>query len=227
MSSERPVTSDENSGRRRRRVLRSAEPWCINPGEPDYPARLNGSSLVLHGIGNRAILREPTVALICSVQCPGSVIIKTFDAIRELRDAGVVIAGGFHSPMEKECLEFLLRGKQPLIVAPARGLAGLRLPSTWRSALDAGRLLVTSPFGDEMRRTTMASALKRNEFIAALANAILIPHATPGGRAETLASKLAATGKALYTFEDAENHALMTIGAKPYCLKRIISSQRS
>ncbi|HQX52209.1 MAG TPA: hypothetical protein PLR25_19980 [Planctomycetaceae bacterium] len=32
---------------------------------------------------------------------------KTFDAIRELRDTGVVVAGGFHSPMERECLDFL------------------------------------------------------------------------------------------------------------------------
>lgn len=73
----------------------------------------------VHGIGDRAILKRRCLGLICSVQCPGSVVIKTFDAIRELRDVGVVIAGGYHSPMEKECLEFLLRGKQPVIVCPA------------------------------------------------------------------------------------------------------------
>lgn len=59
------------------------------------------------------------MGLICSVQCPGSIVIKTFDAVRELRDSGIVVAGGFHSPMEKECLDFLLRGEQPVIVCPA------------------------------------------------------------------------------------------------------------
>jgi hypothetical protein len=74
-------------------------PWTITHSNSD-----------LHGLGDRTVLRHPCLALICSVQCPGSVVIKTFDAIRELRDAGIVAAGGFHSPMEKECLEFLLRG---------------------------------------------------------------------------------------------------------------------
>ena len=54
------------------------------------------------GIGDRAIMRRKCLRLMCSVQCPGSVVIKTFDAIRELRDAGVVVVGDFHSPMEKD-----------------------------------------------------------------------------------------------------------------------------
>jgi hypothetical protein len=66
---------------------------------------------VLHRIGDEAILRQKCMGLICSVRCPGSIVIKTFDAIRELRDAGIIVAGGFHSPMEKECLDFLLRGQ--------------------------------------------------------------------------------------------------------------------
>jgi hypothetical protein len=60
----------------------------------------------LHCIGNRDILSQKCLALICSIQCLGSVVIKTFDAIRELRDAGIVVVGGFHSPMERECLDF-------------------------------------------------------------------------------------------------------------------------
>lgn len=98
--------------------------WTIRQGD-----------VSLHGIGDRAILQRKSLGLICSVQCPGSVVIKTFDAIRELRDAGIPVAGGFHSPMEKECLEFLLRGQQPVIVVLAKGLGRPRLPEPWRTAL--------------------------------------------------------------------------------------------
>jgi hypothetical protein len=48
-------------------------------------------------------------------------VIATYDAIRELRDAGVIVAGGFHSPMEGECLDFLLCGAQPVVLCPACG----------------------------------------------------------------------------------------------------------
>jgi len=88
-------------------------------------------------IGSPEILRHRRLGLICSIRCPGSIVIKTFDAIRELRDAGIVVAGGFHSPMEEECLDFLLRGEQPVIVCPPKGLARPRLPRVWR-AVTAG-----------------------------------------------------------------------------------------
>lgn len=44
-----------------------------------------------------------------------------------LRDAGVTVIGEFHSPMEKECLNILLRGSQPIIVCPARSLENMRI----------------------------------------------------------------------------------------------------
>lgn len=40
----------------------------------------------------------------CSSQCPGRVILKTFAAITAMRDEGRTLIGGFHSPMEWECL---------------------------------------------------------------------------------------------------------------------------
>ena len=48
--------------------------------------------------------------------------------------------------MERECLRLLLRGNQPVVVCPARGIDNMRIPRDWRPALDDGRLLVLSPF---------------------------------------------------------------------------------
>lgn len=48
----------------------------------------------------------------CSVRsnCLGDVILKTLDLMCELRDADAYVVSGFHSPMERECLNILLRG---------------------------------------------------------------------------------------------------------------------
>ena len=176
---------------------------------------------VLSCLGSRAILRQPSIALICSVRCPGSIVIQTFDTVRELRDANVVMIGGFHSPMEREGLDFLLRGNQPIIICSAKGLGQPRLSAVWRKAIDAGRLLLVSPFADTVRRTTKAQAQTRNEFVAAISTAVLIPHASPGGKAEAIARKVLKTGKPLFTFDDPENHTLLQLGARPYNIDEI------
>ena len=184
--------------------------WKLKHGDAD-----------VYGIGNQSILGQKYLGLICSVQCPGSVVIKTFDAIRELRDAGIVVAGGFHSPMEKECLDFLLRGEQPVIVVLAKGLDRPRLPEPWRVAIDAGRLLLLSPFRDDVRRTTKAHAQTRNEFVTARATAVLIPHASPGGKAELIARNVLERAQPLFTFEDEESKGLLQLGARPFDMDAI------
>jgi predicted Rossmann fold nucleotide-binding protein DprA/Smf involved in DNA uptake len=192
-----------------RRSLNLAN-WQIKHGDAD-----------VHGIGDKAILRQKCLGLICSVQCPGSVVIKTFDAIRDLRNASITVAGGFHSPMEKECLEFLLRGQQPVIIVLAKGLGRPRLPEPWRVAIDAGRLLLLSPFSDDIRRVTKAHAQTRNEFVAARATAVLIPHASPGGKAEVIARNVLERAKPLFTFADEENKDLLQLGARPFDMDAI------
>jgi len=140
----------------------------------------------LYSMGNLDILKHWRLGLLCSIRCPGSVILKTFDAIHELRDAGIVVVGGFHSPMERECLDLFLRGSQPVIVCPARSLIGLRIKEEGRHALKEGRLLVLSIFGPDIRRTTLVQTTARNEFVAAMADVLFIPHASGAVRLRLL-----------------------------------------
>jgi len=195
--------------------------WKIQRNDAAFPmvsvrqADGAGSSPV-YGVGDQGILRNRALGLICSVQCPGSVVIRTFDAIRELRDAGVVVAGGFHSPMERECLDFLLRGEQGVIVCEAKGLDPASLDASWRAAIDAGRLLLLSLFAADVTRKTEARARARNEFVAVLAAGLLVPYASPGGKAEAAARQVIERGQPLFTFDDDENKGLLQLGARAY-----------
>jgi hypothetical protein len=197
----------------------SATAQKIRPDHPACPAVL-GQAMAQVGvaaiwsIGNPAILELPVLGLFCSKKCPGDLIIKTFDAIRQLRDAGVPMIGGFHSPMEKECLDLLLRGKQPVVVCPARSIEEMRLPGSWKAPLAEGRLLVLSPFeGVQKRRITGELAQQRNQCVATLAHALLVPHAAPASNTEQLCLELLKQGKAVHTFESEHNHRLVGAGA--------------
>ena len=77
-------------------------------------------------IGNLQILDKPLLGFFCSTKYPGEVILRTYDLARALREARVAMIGGFHTPMEKECLALLLRGTQPMVICPARSIGFLR-----------------------------------------------------------------------------------------------------
>jgi predicted Rossmann fold nucleotide-binding protein DprA/Smf involved in DNA uptake len=191
----------------------------IERGDAGYPPLLiqrlgDAAPRTLYALGDPTILGHRLVGLICSVQCPGSIVIKTFDLVRRLRDAGTVMIGGFHSPMENDCLDLLLRGSRPVIVCPARRLRNLKLGHEGRSALVQGRLLLLSCFGEEARRMTSAQAMIRNDMVAALSTALIVPHASREGRAMTVVHHALDFGCQVFTFADAANTDLIAAGAK-------------
>ena len=150
-------------------------------------------------LGNLDLLQRRTLAFLCSVKCPGNIILQTCDLAKRLREAGVPVIGGFHSPMERECLRFLLRGKQPIIICPARSLEGMRLPSDYKKPLDQGRLLLLSPFSGKLRRATVQTSLYRNRFAAALADRFFVPYAAPTSKTEQVCRALLVSRKRVYT----------------------------
>lgn len=186
----------------------------------DYPLRLHQylgphAPTVLTALGNLDILQHTLTALFCSVQCPGRLILQTYDYVRALRDGGQAIIGGFHSPMEQECLKLLLRGGQPIVICPARSIERLRAPPDWKPALERGRLLVLSPFDSGERRATQDLARERNAFVAALADEVFVAYAAPDSKTLAFAQEVIDWGKPVCTFDAPENAALLGLGARP------------
>lgn len=189
-------------------------------GSPRFPRTLlagfgSEAPSGLWGAGPIALLDQPKTGFFCSSQCPGFIILKTFDAITRMRDKGQVLIGGFHSVMEWECLGILLRGRQPVILVPARSIVGMHLKPEYVPAFNAGRLLILSPFPPKNKRITTALAEARNRFVGALADCVFVPHAAPGGKTEGLCHTLLANNKCVYTVSDPGNEHLASIGAVP------------
>jgi hypothetical protein len=156
-----------------------------------YPARLqerlsNRTSGRLAVLGELKLSPLINTAFFCSTHCPGDVILAAYDQAARWRDERRCIIGGFHSPIEEECLRILLRGHQPIVVCLARGLDGMRLPADWKKPLTDGRLLLLSPFSAKERRVTRNLAVERNRIVAALADEIVFAHITPGGELDEL-----------------------------------------
>jgi predicted Rossmann fold nucleotide-binding protein DprA/Smf involved in DNA uptake len=205
-------------GKRRGKHAASALRHTIERDNTTYPKNmldriLDVAPYALYAIGDAAILRSRPVGLMCSIQCPGSIIVKTLDAAHVLRNQGVATIGGFHTPMERQCLDILFRGPQPVVICPPKGLSYLRLGQAARQALKDRRLLLLSPFDKSVRRSTAAQARRRNDLVATLSDVLWVPYASPGGNTWDTVQRALARGQSVITLRDENNLRLVEMGA--------------
>ena len=122
------------------------------------------------------------------------------------------VISGFHTPVELDCLEILLRGRQPMVICPARSIAHIRVPMAWKKHLEDGRLLILSPFESKEMRVNATLAERRNRFVALIARSILIAYAALESRTEQLGLDLLQQGKTLYLLDHQTNNHLIQAG---------------
>ena len=198
----------------------------LKKNNPNYPSALKqhlgkDTPNAITAIGNLNILCHNSTAFFCSTKCPGDLIVKTYDIAQILRDAGMTVISGFHSPMEHECLTILLRGAQPVIICPARSINNMRINREYKKPLKDGRLLFLSPFDENQRRISAKRSHYRNLFVAALSAVIFVTHAGPSSKTEELCRQILSWQKPIYTFESDYNKNLIKMGARPVTMDNI------
>lgn len=134
--------------------------------------------------GNIELLTYRKIAFLCSRKIPANTVLKCYDWAIAQRDAGNCVISGFHSQLEKDILHYLLKGRQPIIVALARGIK-IKVEPQLQKPLEGGRLLIVTPFTNQVKRVTASTSSKRNEFMIDLADHITVGYSIKGGLIET------------------------------------------
>lgn len=145
--------------------------------------------MIVASLGNKELLKLHKTAFLCSRKTPASVVLKCYDWAIEQREKGTCVISGFHSKIEKDVFHYLLAGVQPVIMALARGMKK-KIEPELKAAIDAGRLLVVTPFDNSMKRVTAETAEKRNRFMIEVADEIAIGFASKGGMLERLVKEV-------------------------------------
>jgi predicted Rossmann fold nucleotide-binding protein DprA/Smf involved in DNA uptake len=156
--------------------------------------KINLDSKQISAIGNTDILNDEKTAFFCSRKCSGSAILKVFEKARIWQSEQKTIISGFHSPLEQEVLQILLKSKNRIIICPARSLEKMRIRLELKEALAENRLLIISPF-TEQHRQTKDLALKRNKFIVQTADKIVFAENSQGGSIGKLIGELTTNNK--------------------------------
>src|SRR5438067_9695037 len=122
------------------------------------PVLIDGQRQSLWSHGNATFLERDLNALLCSKACPGAKIFEAMDLAQRWRAENRAVISGFHTAVEKECLRIFLRGSQPIVICPARGLDPFQLPTDWQPKFKRDELLIISPFDSSIRRPTKETA---------------------------------------------------------------------
>ena len=178
--------------------------------QPIPPLHTNGNLEILHS------KKSTITALFSSRNCPGTLLLPTMDMATILRDNDQTVISGFHSPLEQECLQILLRGSQPIIICPARSIHTMRVVASWKQPIKDNRILVLSQFSKEKQRIIETLSRERNQLVAALADEILIIYAPQASKISTLATIAIKHNKKVFALDAPENEHLFQLGVLPW-----------
>ena len=144
-------------------------------------------------LGNRALLDAPNkVVFLSSRKIAPDDVLRCYDWAAKVRDGDACIMSGFQSPLEKDVLRFLLRGKAPIILVLARSL-WKKVPDELREAVDSGRLLIVSPVSAS--RASASTAAVRNRWILENCNTVYFGALDPSGKLARQMSKFRNRGQ--------------------------------
>ncbi|MDE6329924.1 MAG: hypothetical protein K2L83_04330 [Muribaculaceae bacterium] len=133
----------------------------------------------MKSLGNTSLLDQRKIGYFASGTIAALSVLPTLDWATEVakRD-DVAVVSGFHSKMEREVLDFLLRGKCGIICILARSIYR-KIPSEFRETYNAGRVLFIAPSTTNATRASRYLCQKRNEYAAAISDDLVFSSLTP------------------------------------------------
>ena len=124
-------------------------------------------------LGNKVLLKQKKVGFLASRKISSLSILPTLDWATEVsKREDYAIVSGFHSKMERNVLEILLKGQCGIIVVLARGWYR-KLPKQYEEAMSQNRLLIISNEKNNVKRVSEHTAHKRNEFVREIADEMM------------------------------------------------------
>ena len=130
-------------------------------------------------LGNTSLLDRKMIGYFASSKIASLSVLPTLDwTTKIVKREDVAIVSGFHSKMEREVLDFLLRGKCGIVCVLARSIYK-KIPDNFREAYNSGRILFIAPFKTSATRTSRLLCQQRNEYVASISDELVFSSLTP------------------------------------------------
>lgn len=130
-------------------------------------------------LGNMSLLECKKIGFFASGTIATLSVLPTLDWATEIAKRNdIAIVSGFHSKMEREVLEILLKGRCGIICVLARPIYKV-IPAKFRDAYAEDRVLFISRNTSKSTMTSRHHCQKRNEYIASISDELVFSSLTP------------------------------------------------
>lgn len=133
----------------------------------------------MESIGNTLLLNRRKIGFLAGRKISPLSVLPTLDWASVVASGeDIVIVSGFHSKMEREVLEILLKGRSGIICVLARPIYKV-IPAKFRDAYAEDRVLFISQNSTKSTMTSRHLCQKRNEYIASISDELVFSSLTP------------------------------------------------
>ena len=131
-------------------------------------------------LGNTELMKLHKVGYFASSKITTLSVLPTLDWAADVaKREDIAVVSGFHSKMEREVLDYLLRGRCGIICVLARSQYK-KIPQKFREAFNQNRVLFISlQQNSNISMTNKDSARKRNQLVASLSDELVFSSLTP------------------------------------------------
>ena len=131
-------------------------------------------------LGNTQLLDLHKVGYFASSKIATLSVLPTLDWVEDIaKREDIAVVCGFHSKMEREALDYLLRGRCGIICVLARSIYQ-QIPAIYHEAYDQNRVLfITEVENPNIKMVNKEMATKRNQLIASLDDELVFSSLTP------------------------------------------------
>lgn len=186
----------------------------MNTGRPQgglslqgYTAMLPGDPIAVHSFRDGAyrgyfdLLERDPLAVYAARKVPADAILDCEQLVENLAGSGIVLAGGWHSPLEKRLFRRAVRVPAArLIHALAKGMAFYRPDHTAGQLLEQRRLLIVAPRLSN-RRISQASVEQRDRWMRSVCRRYLFCFPDPEGYTYRLLQTALKHNKEVFIFD--------------------------
>lgn len=131
-------------------------------------------------LGNTELLNRRKIGYFASSKIATLSVLPTLDWAMEIaKREDVAVVSGFHSKMEREVLNILLKGYCGIICVLARPIYKV-IPEKFREAFAQNRVLFISHNTAKSTMTSRPLCQRRNEYIASISDELVFSSLTPG-----------------------------------------------
>lgn len=130
-------------------------------------------------LGNIALLERHRIGFLAGSKIASLSVLPTLDwASGVAKREDIAVISGFHSKMEQEVLDFLLKGRCGIICVLAQSIYK-KVPPKFLAAYNADRILFISPLKTSATRPSRQLCQQRNEYVAFISDELVFSSLTP------------------------------------------------